>query len=378
MDDGAAALSGTMARRDGRRMRAIVQEAYGPPTQVLRLADIPRPVLAKDDEVLVRVCAASVHADVWHSVTGRPYALRLMSGWRTPHHPVPGNDLAGVVESVGPRVTRFKPGDEVFGATTRSFSAANGGAFAEYVCAPEQSLALKPRNVTFAQAASVPASGYIAFANLAAAGANMEGQRALVNGAGGGVGTIALQMPKARGAIVTAVDTGPKLGMLRSIGADDTIDHTQTNFVELETRYDLIVDIASNLSLDACRGVLTPAGLFVLIGHEHYGRAKGGPILGRGIPQMFRLMARSLARDPNLPRLKFPIVIPSLAEAIAALRELMADGKLTPLVETYPLDSAAEAFSRLEEGHVVGKAVLYSSVASGRCGQRRPAADGPE
>ena len=139
----------------------------------------------------MRVRAASVHADIWHSVTGRPYSWRLMTGWWAPKRPVPGTDLAGVVESVGARVTRFKPGDEVFGLTVRGFGIGNGGAFAEYAAAPEQSLALKPQNVTFEQASSVPASGYIAFANLTGAGNNMAGQRALVNGAGGGLGTIA-------------------------------------------------------------------------------------------------------------------------------------------------------------------------------------------
>jgi NADPH:quinone reductase-like Zn-dependent oxidoreductase len=338
-------------------MRAIVQSKYGPPSEVLRLAEIPRPAIA-EDEALVRVRAASVHADTWHYVTGRPYSWRLMSGWRGPKRPVPGTDLAGVVESVGARVTRFKPGDEVFGGTMRGFALGKGGAFAEYASPPEQSLALKPQNVTFEQAASVPASGYIAFANLIQAGAGMEGQRVLVNGAGGGVGTVALQMLRARGAHVTAVDAGPKLGMLQSLGADETIDYTRTNFVEQGIQYDLIFDIASNFSLRECRRALKPAGLYVWIGHEHYGRAKGGPFLGRGFPQMFGLMARSVLGDPNLPRMKFPIVIPSLKDAIAALRDLMAEGKLIPFVQAYPLESAAEAYRALEEGKVLGKIVL--------------------
>ena len=181
----------------------------------------------------------------------------------------------------------------------------------------------------------------------------------LVNGAGGGVGTIALQMLKARGAHVTAVDAGPKLGMLRSLGADETVDYTRTNFLDQGIQYDLIFDIASNLSLQECRRALKPAGLYVWIGHEHYGRAKGGPFLGRGFPQMFRLMARGVFGDPNLPKMKFPPVIPSLKDAIAAMRDLMAEGKLIPFVEkAYPLESAAEAFRALEEGKVLGKVVL--------------------
>jgi NADPH:quinone reductase-like Zn-dependent oxidoreductase len=343
-------------------MKAIIQHKYGPSDEVLSVGEIDKPAIA-EDEVLVRVRAAAVHADLWHAVTGRPYSWRFMLGWFTPKRPVPGTDLAGVVESVGTRVTRFKPGDEVFGETLRSFGLSNGGAFAEYASAPEQSLALKPQNVTFEQAASVPSSGYIAFANLIAAGASMEGQRVLVNGAGGGVGTIALQMLKARGAHVTAVDTGPKLRMLQSLGADETVDYTRTNFLEHSfdrgIQYDLIFDIASNFTLQECRRALKPAGLFIWIGHEHYGRAKGGPFLGRGFPQMFRLMARSVFGDPNLPKIKFPIVIPKLQDAIAAMRDLMAEGKLIPFVErAYPLESVAEAFRALEEGKVLGKVVL--------------------
>jgi NADPH:quinone reductase-like Zn-dependent oxidoreductase len=339
-------------------MRAIVQTKYGPPSEVLRLADIPRPAFA-EDEVLVHVRAASVHADIWHSVTGRPYSWRLMTGLWAPKGPVPGTDVAGVVESVGARVTRFKAGDEVFGLTMRGFAIGNGGAYAEYAAAPEQSLVLKPQNVTFEQASSVPASGYIAFANLTGAENNMAGQRALVNGAGGGLGTIAVQMLKARGAHVTAVDAGPKLGMLRSLGADETVDYTQTSFVEQGIRYDVILDVASNLSLPECRRALKPSGLYFWIGHEHYGRAKGGAFLGSGFPQIFRLMVRGVFGDPNLPKMKFPPVIPKLADALAAMRDLMAEGKLTPYIEkAYPLESTAEAFRVLEEGKVLGKVVL--------------------
>jgi NADPH:quinone reductase-like Zn-dependent oxidoreductase len=342
-------------------MKAIIHHKYGSPGDVLTLREIGRPVIG-DDEVLVRVRAAAVHADLWHAVTGRPYSWRFMLGWRAPKRPVPGTDLAGVVESVGGRVTRFKPGDEVFGETLRSFGLSNGGAFAEYAAAPEQSLALKPQNVTFEQAASVPSSGYIAFANMTRLGSRMEGQRVLVNGAGGGVGTIALQMLKARGAHVTAVDAGPKLGMLQSLGADETVDYTRTNVIEQGNQYDLIFDIASNLTFPEWRRALKPAGLFVWIGHEHYGRAKGGPFLGRGFPQMFRLMAKSILGDPNLPKMKFPFVIPTLQDAIAAMRDLMAEGKLIPFVErAYPLESVSEAFRVLEAGTVFGKVVLAIS-----------------
>jgi NADPH:quinone reductase-like Zn-dependent oxidoreductase len=341
-------------------MRAIVQSKYGPPSEVLRVAEVPTPVI-KDDEVLVRVRATALHADIWHAVTGTPYSWRLMSGLSGPKHPVPGTDLAGIVESVGSRVTRFKPGDDVFGATVRRFTLINRGAFAEYAAAPEESLLLKPENITFEQAASVPASGYIALANLTSVGTNLSGQRALVNGAGGGVGTIALQALKARGAHVTVVDAGHKLEMLRSLGADETIDYTQANFVDQGVQYDLIFDVVSNLSLEECRRALKPAGLYIWIGHENYGNAKGGPILGRGFPQMFRLMGKTLRGDPNLPKIKFPIVIPKLQEMLVQMRDLMAQRKLTPFVESFPLESVAEAFRHLEQGKVLGKIVLVPS-----------------
>lgn len=343
-------------------MRAVVQSTYGPPSQVLRVAEVAAPAIA-DDEVLVRVHAAAVHADIWHAVTGRPYSWRLMSGVTGPKRPVPGTDLAGVVEAVGARVTRFKAGDDVFGTTMRSFALRNGGAFAERAAAPEHSLVLKPANVTFEQAASVSASGYIAFSNLIPVAGDLAGRRALVNGAGGGVGTIALQMLKARGAHVTAVDAGPKLDALRALGADETVDYARVSFIDTGLTYDLIFDVASNLTLAECRRALTANGLYIWIGHEHYGRAKGGALLGSGFPQMFRLMGRSLRGDPNLPKMKFPIVIPSLTDALATLRDLMAEGKLTPIVESYPLDAVLDAFRRLENGSVLGKVVLTPAVS---------------
>lgn len=343
-------------------MRAVVQTRYGPPAEVLRLGEVDRPTI-KEDQVLVRVRAACVHADLWHSVTGTPYSWRPMLGWLAPRHPVPGTDLAGIVESAGGHVTRFKPGDEVFGGTMPGFAIGNRGAFAEYAAAPEKSLALKPANVTFEQAASVPASGYIAFAHMSRLAPRMEKQRVLINGAGGGVGTIALQMFKARGAHVTVVDTGAKLEALRRLGADEAVDYTKTNFAGQEIQYDVILDIASNLPFRECRRVLKPAGLYLWIGHEHYGRAQGGAFLGRGFRQMFGLMARGILGDANLPKMKFPPVIPKLADALAAMRDLMAEGKLVPAVEAYPLESVAEAFRRLEEEKVLGKVVLTPSGA---------------
>jgi NADPH:quinone reductase-like Zn-dependent oxidoreductase len=200
-------------------MKAIVQERYGSP-EVLELREIDRPHV-EDDEVLVRVRAASVHADVWHAVNGVPYVLRVMgSGLRAPKHRVPGTDLAGQVESVGRNVTRFRPGDEVFGQTLTANLWRNGGAYAEYATAPDARLELKPANLTFEQAGAVPTSGSLAVQAVRDEGRLQRGQGVLINGAGGAVGTFAVQLAKAYGADVTGVDAPGKVDMLRSIGAD--------------------------------------------------------------------------------------------------------------------------------------------------------------
>ena len=234
-------------------MKAIVQHKYGSPGDALRYQDVAQPV-AGDGEVLVRVRAASVHADVWHVVTGRPYVLRLMgSGLLKPKNPIPGTDMAGIVEAVGKNVNQFKPGDAVFGECAKGFQWVNGGAFAQYVCVSPDALAIMPVNVSFEHAATVPTAGLIALHNLQNYGSVQPGRRVLVNGAGGGVGSIALQLAKAYGAHVTAVDSPQKLDMLRALGADHVIDYTQTNFTQRGEHYDLIFDVASNLSLSDCK-----------------------------------------------------------------------------------------------------------------------------
>src|SRR5919107_1830419 len=221
-------------------MKAIVQRKYGPPADVLELGDVDEPVV-KDDEVLVRVHAASVHPDVWHVVRGLPYVLRLMgAGLLKPKNSIPGTDVAGHVESVGKNVTQFEQGDEVFGETIKGYQWTNGGAYAEYVSVPERLLALKPANITFEQAAAVPTSGLIPLQNLPNEGRLHQGQSVLVNGAGGGVGTIAVQLAKAYGGNVTGVDDTAKLDMVRSIGADQVIDYIQEDFTESGERYAVI------------------------------------------------------------------------------------------------------------------------------------------
>jgi NADPH:quinone reductase-like Zn-dependent oxidoreductase len=332
-------------------MRAVVQDRYGDP-EGLRVAEIDRPAPARD-EVLVRVRAASVHPDVWHVVSGRPYLLRLMgSGVRRPACPVPGTDLAGVVAAVGAGVTRFRPGDEVFGETLRGQAWRNGGSFAEYASAPESGLALKPAGVSFAQAAAVPTAGYIALLNLPADRVG-PGRRVLVNGAAGGVGAIVLQLAKAAGAHVTGVDHTRKQDLMRTLGADRVVDHTREDFTRGASRYDLIVDVPGNHPVSACRRALTPDGAYVLIGHDHFGRV-GRRWLG-SVPRFGRLMLMSLF----VRQIRGGAGGLTKAEAIETLRAHLEAGHLAPVIDrTYPLDEAGAALRHLADGEPVGRIVL--------------------
>lgn len=334
-------------------MRAVVQTGYGPPDEVLEVREIATPVPA-DDEVLVRVRAASVHADVWHMVLGRPYLLRLLwAGFRRPKEAVPGTDFAGVVEAAGAGVTEFRAGDEVFGESFRELAWRNGATFAEYAAVPVETIARKPANVSFEQAATVPTSGVIVLNNLR--GDRVKpGDRVLVNGAAGGVGAIAVQVAKARGAHVTGVDHTGKLELLRALGADRVIDYTREDFTRGAERYDLVLDVASTSSLGAAKRVLTPAGIYIVIGHDHYGH-KGRRVLG-SFPQV---LAPALLR-PFVRHLPAPgVPLPSKHEAMATLQGLLAAGKLTPVVDRgYPLSRAAEALRYLSEGDPRGRIVL--------------------
>jgi NADPH:quinone reductase-like Zn-dependent oxidoreductase len=334
-------------------MKAVVQTRYGSP-DALEVREIDPPPVG-DDDVLVRVHAASVHPDVWHVVRGLPYVLRIMGGGlRRPKNPVPGTDLAGRVEAVGRNVTRFRPGDEVFGESIGNFQWANGGAYAEYAAVPEGNLALKPAAVTFEQAATVPTAGYIALLNLRGAGALQPGQQVLVNGAGGGVGALALQLAKAYGAEVTGVDRTEKLDLLRSLGADRVIDYSQEDFTRRGERYDLIFDIPGNHPFSACRRVLKPEGRYVLIGHDQFGTV-GRRWLG-SIPRFIGLMVRSLFVK-QLPRPDFSL--PGKQEPMAVLAGFLAAGKITPVVDrTFPLREVAAAIRCLESGQARGRIVL--------------------
>lgn len=332
-------------------MRAIIHDRYGAP-DTLRLQEVDRPAVG-DDEVLVRVRAASVHPDVWHVVSGRPFALRLMgSGLRRPKYPIPGTDLAGVVEAVGTGVTRFQPGDEVFGESMRGFSWRNGGAYAEYAAVPEEGLALKPGNVTFEQAAAVPTAGYIILLNLPRHRLR-PGLRVLVNGAGGGVGALAVQLAKAHGAEVTGVDHTRKLDLVRALPADHVIDYTTDDFTRGDQRYDMIVDIPGNHPFSACRRVLSPDGVYVLIGHDHYGQV-GRRWLG-SLPRFAGLGVRSRF-DRHL---RGGGARPSKREAMDILREHLEAGQLTQVIDrTYPLSEAGAAIAYLASGEPVGRVLL--------------------
>ncbi|MEV4839162.1 NAD(P)-dependent alcohol dehydrogenase [Nonomuraea sp. NPDC049486] len=330
-------------------MRAIVQEAYGS-FDVLKLRDIDMPAV-KDDEVLVRVRAASVHPDVWHVVTGRPYVLRVMgSGLRRPKVRVPGTDMAGVVEAVGAGVTRFRPGDEVFGETLHGMQWKNGGTFAEYVAVREDNLAPKPGDVSFEQAATVPTAGLITLMNFPPGPLG----EVLVNGAAGGVGGLAVQIAKARGATVTGVEHTSKLDLATSLGADHVIDYTKEDFTRRGERYDLVFDIPGNHPFAECRRVLKPEGTYVLIGHDHYG-AGGHQVLG-SLPRMIKLMAQSMFHRQLPKPTGSP---PPRKESMAVLTELLETGGLTPVVDrAFPLEEAPAALRYLTGGTARGRIVV--------------------
>jgi NADPH:quinone reductase-like Zn-dependent oxidoreductase len=321
-------------------MRAIVRDAYGSP-EVLELRAIDKPEIA-DDEVLVRVYAAGVGRDVWHVMTGLPYPIRLAGyGLRAPKNPVIGSDVAGVAEAVGKIVTRFHPGDEVFGI--------GKGSYAEYVCAREDKLAPKPANLTFEQAAVVAISGLTALQGLRDHGRVESGQKVLVIGASGGVGTFAVQLAKAFGAHVTGVCGTAKVDMVRSIGADHVIDYTREDFAEGEQRYDLILDIGGNSTLSRLRRALTPKGTLVITGGEGGGRWLGGT--DRQI--------RALMLSGFVGQKLGTFICAENHEDMIVLKELIESGKVTPVVDrTYSLSETPEAIRYLESGHARGKVVI--------------------
>lgn len=330
-------------------MKAVIQSGYGPPEQVLSVREVDMPV-PQDDEVLVRVRAASMHPDVWHVLAGYPFVLRLMgNGIRNPR-PIPGTDMAGVVEAVGRNVTRFKACDEVFGECSKH-GWMNGGAYAEYVAVPQDFLALKPRNVSFEQAAAVPTSGTIALNNLGGI-VRPKRETVLINGAGGCMGPIALQIAKTDGARVTAVDCAEKLPMLRALGADDVIDYRNEDYLRNGRRYDFILDVVGFRHPDEYRDALTPKGEYLPIGHAHYDDSVKR-VLG-DIPRYAALMVKAM-RDPEKRK---SMRIPKKPEAAEIFRGLLEGGKLTPVIgRTFALTEVAAAMKCMQEG-VLGRVIV--------------------
>jgi NADPH:quinone reductase-like Zn-dependent oxidoreductase len=321
-------------------MRAVVQESYGS-ADVLRLADVDRPEIA-DDDVLVQVRAAGLDRGTWHLMSGRPYLLRVLGfGLRRPRNRVAGIDVAGVVAAVGPSVTGFDVGDEVFGMSR--------GSFAEYAAVQGDKLAHKPANLSFEQAAIVPISAGTALQALTDAGRVQPGQKVLVTGASGGVGSYAVQLAKALGAEVTGVASGAKLDLVRSLGADHVLDYARDDFADGVHRYDLILDIAGNPPLSRLRRALTPTGTAVVVGGEQGGRWTGGfgrtlraPLVSRFVRQRLVMLA-SKERASDLER----------------LTDFLTTGTVAPRVDrVFPLDQVPDAMRRLEAGEVRGKVAI--------------------
>jgi NADPH:quinone reductase-like Zn-dependent oxidoreductase len=337
-------------------MKAIVHCAYGPAEKVLELREIDVPT-PRSDEVLVRVRAASVHPDVWHVIEGLPYVVRLFgNGVTKPKKLVPGTDLAGVVEAIGDKVTHFKVGDEVFGEST-PMAWSNGGAYAEYAAVPEKFLVHKPANISFEEAAAVPTSGYIALNNVQRLELHGPGQNVLINGAGGCVGTLAIQIAKAKGARVTAVDRTDKLEMMRALGADRVIDYTKEDVLRGGERYDLILDVASNLSPDTCKPALAERGDYIPIGHAHFGRApgrNGGRIVG-SLPYFVWLLFRALLNPEKRKNFR----IPDRREVMLQFKALIESGQLKPLIGgTFTLAEVPEAIRGMQEERVIGRIIV--------------------
>jgi NADPH:quinone reductase-like Zn-dependent oxidoreductase len=321
-------------------MRAIVQDRYGS-ADALELRDIGQPEIA-GDEVLVRVHAAGVDRGVWHLMTGLPYPIRMAGyGIRAPKTPVPGTDVAGVVEAVGHEVTGFQAGDEVFGT--------GQGTFAEYARAPESKLALKPANLTSEQAGVLALSGQTALQGLRDRGRVQPGQKVLITGASGGVGTFAVQLAKAFGAQVTGVCSTTKADLVRSIGADHVIDYTHEDFADGKQRYDMILDIGGNSSLSRLRRALAPTGTLVIAGGETGGRWLAGNDRQLRALLLSRFVSQKLTTFISTQNHKDLIVLSELIEA----------GKVTPVIDrTYPLSEAPKAIRYLEQGHARGKIVI--------------------
>jgi NADPH:quinone reductase-like Zn-dependent oxidoreductase len=323
----------------GHSMKAIIQDRYGS-ADVLKLRDIDLPQIG-EREVLVRVEAAGLDRGVWHLMEGLPYLIRLGFGFRAPKNPVSGMDVAGRVEAVGQNVTEFKVGDEVFGICN--------GSFAEYACVNEAKLAKKPASLTFEQAAVVPMSGGTALQAVRDKGEVTAGQKVLITGASGGVGTFAVQIAKALGAEVTGVQSETKMELVRSLGADHTIDYRRDDFTKMGKRYDVIIDIAGNRSLSDLRRALTPKGTLVIVGGEEGNKWTGG---------VERLL-RAVVLSPFVGQRLRSFVAEEGSQHLHALTEFIEAGKLTPVIDrSFPLCETPDAMRYFVDGHARGKVVI--------------------
>lgn len=321
-------------------MKAIVQTEYGSP-EVLSLAEVSQPT-GSDQDVLLKVRAASVDAGIWHLMRGTPFLIRLIfGGLRRPKYTILGSAVAGQVEAVGQAVTQFQPGDEVFGDLSES----GFGGFAEYVCAPESALTLKPTNLTFEAAATVPVSGLAALQGLRDAGQLQPGQTVLILGASGGVGSFAVQIAKAWGAEVTGVCSTGKVEMVRNLGADHVIDYTQTDVTRTGKQYDLILDAAAYRSFFDYLQILTPGGAYVMVGGST-GEFFRAMFLGPLVSKFMSRQVKCLASRPK-------------PADLLTLKELLETGKVVPIVDRiYPLSEAPAAIRYLEERRVKGKVAI--------------------
>ena len=321
-------------------MKAIVYTEYGAPLDVLRLKEVEKPT-PRDHEVLINVHAASVNAADWRLVRADPFLARFATGLLKPKHTIPGADVAGRVEAVGRSVTQFRPGDEVFG----DLSACGWGAFAEYVCADENALVLKPADMTFEQAAAVPLAAVTAFQGLRDKGQIKAGQKVLINGASGGVGTFAVQLAKSFGAEVTGVCSTGKVDMVRSLGADHVVDYTREDFTKTAQRYDLILAANGDRSIFDYQRALSPGGSYVTTGGsmtQLFQAMLLGPLMSMtGGKKMGNMLARPDQKD------------------LTFINELLESGQVAPVIDRrYPLSEVPEAVRYLEDGHAKGKVVI--------------------
>jgi NADPH:quinone reductase-like Zn-dependent oxidoreductase len=321
-------------------MKAVAYHRFGSP-DVLELEEVEKPFLA-DDSLLIRVRSSSVNPAEWYAVRGQPWVARMAFGLRGPKVTAVGTDFAGVVEAVGAKVKRFKPGDEVFGG--------KAGAYAEYITvAEDKAVVRKPANLSFEQAGSVPIAAVTALQALRDKGRLQPGQRVLINGASGGVGHFAVQIAKALGARVTAVSSTKNLELLRSLGADEVIDYTRQDLTATEPPYDLALHVAGSRRWSDYRRLLTPAGTLVMVGATH-----GGRLLGP-LSQLLKFRLASFGAGQKVVFFVAGIT----RDNLTTLSELLASGKVTPVIDrTYELKDVAKALTYLGEGHVRGKVVI--------------------